>query len=70
MRSIGVILCSKSLQGIQFDTKHGYLSRLTPNDPYWGQGQDDPHLRIGFRLGVNEIHLSQITFLVSSRPSI
>ena len=30
----------RSLQDLQFGTKHGYLSRLTPNYPNWGQGQD------------------------------
>ena len=30
-----------SLQDLQFDTKYGYLSRLTPNDANGGQGQDD-----------------------------
>ena len=37
-----VIKCSRSLQDIQFDTKQGYLSRLTPNNLSAGQGQDDP----------------------------
>ena len=27
---------------LQFDTKHGYLSKLTPSDPNGGQGHDDP----------------------------
>ena len=38
MRNIHVFPLS-SHQDLQFDTKHGYLLRLTPNDPIWDQGQ-------------------------------
>ena len=37
--SDGPLCPSNSLQDLQFDTKHGYLLRLTLNDG--GQGQDD-----------------------------
>ena len=40
-----VVLCSRSLQDLLFDTKHGHLSRLTPNEPIWGQGQDEAILK-------------------------
>ena len=108
------IWCSRSLQDLQIDTKHGFLSTLTSREALLGQGQDElilgsrsrwphikknnimsyflkvlsrpfiwyeiwlysqtdpfgPDLRVGWRLGVNQINWSHIIFQISSRPPI
>ena len=48
-------------QDLQFDIKHGYLSRLTPNNPNGGQRQDET---TRFKKTIKSYFLTKISDLI------